>query len=170
MRAWRVFPHRAAWARAPGFDPLDGAGGLVGPGRWHRLGVRMTYASASPSLATLETLVHLVPQRFGERTLVEIDVPDDAIEVVSHAVLVQLLRDAPPGEPEAATRRFGSAWAAEARTLALRAPSVLMPFEENLILNPLHPRMAELRILRREILTLDPRLASSLAARAQPER
>lgn len=166
MRAWRIYPQRATWAQAPDFDPLDGAGGLTSAGRWHHLGTHITYTSASPSLALLETLTHIVPHRFGERTTLELDVPNDTVEEVSHAVLVQLLRNAHTDDPEALTRRFGSAWAKEQRSPLLRVPSIVMPHEHNLLLNPLHPRAPEVRILAREIVTLEPRLASLLVERA----
>ena len=165
MRAWRIYPPRAAWAQAPDFDPLDGAGGLTSAGRWHHLGTRITYPSQSPSLALLETLVHIVPPRFGERTMLEVDVPNNGIEDVSHAALVQLLRNAHADDPEAHTRSFGSAWAKERRSLALRVPSIVMPHEHNLLLNPLHPRASEVRVHAREIVTLDPRLAHQLVER-----
>jgi len=165
VRAWRIYPQRAAWAQAPDFDPLDGAGGLTSAGRWHHLGTRITYTSQSPSLALLETLVHIVPHRFGERTMLEVEVPNDDVEEVSHALLVQLLRDAHADDPEAHTRRFGSAWAKAHRSLALRVPSLVMPHEHNLLLNPLHPRAPEVRVHGREIATLDPRLAHQLVER-----
>lgn len=42
----------------------------------------------------------------------------------------------------AATRAFGDAWVREARTLALRIPSVVVPFGSNFLVNPAHPRFA----------------------------
>lgn len=164
MRAWRIYPHTAPWGGHPDFDPLDGQGGLHGAGRWHHAGTPILYAAASPSLAMLEVLVHLTPVDFGERTLLEIDVPDDiasASEAVGLARLVQLLRDAPEGDLEAKTRDFGTAWAREGRSLALLAPSIVMPHERNVILNPRHPRAPDLEILRSERVTLDPRLLRS---------
>ena len=119
----------------------------------------------APFHERLETLVHIVPQRFGEPTMREVDVPNDGIEEVSHGVLVQLLRDAHGDDPEAHTRRFGSAWAKEQRSLALRVPSIVMAYEYDLLVNPLHPRAPEVRVHGREIVTLDPRLAYQLVER-----
>ena len=157
MRAWRIYDHDAGWARQPDFDPLAGQGGLHGPGRWHHAGTPVLYASAGPSLALLEALVHLHPADFGEQTLLELDLPDDA-ETVGRARLVQLLRDAAAENPETKTRDHGTAWARERRSLALLAPSIVMPHERNVILNPRHPRAGEVRIVRSERITLDPRL------------
>jgi RES domain-containing protein len=50
----------------------------------------------------------------------------------------------------------------EQRSLALVAPSIVMPFESNIIINPLHPQAREIRIVTREVLALDPRLLRNL--------
>lgn len=161
MRVWRIFDPHAAHASRPGYDPLAGEGGLHAPGRWHHRGTPMLYTSASPSLALLETLVHLVPADFGERTLLELEIPAaqaEAAETVTRTRLVQLLRDAPAGDPERETRAYGTAWARSERSLVLWAPSLVMPLEGNAMLNPRHPGMAEVRVVGRERVTLDGRL------------
>src|SRR5690606_8893785 len=116
----------------PNFNPLDGAGGLHGDARWHHRGQPILYTASSPSLALLEILVHIDPRRFQQQTLLRLEIGDD-IEQVTHAQLVQLLRDAPEGDPEARTRDYGTTWLTEKRTLALQVPSLVMPFENNLI-------------------------------------
>lgn len=162
MRAWRIYDHKAPYARQPDFDPLDGAGGLQGHARWHHRGRPILYAASSPSLALLEILVHIDPRRFQQQTLLELELDDDA-ERVTRAQLVQLLRDAPPNDPVARTRDYGTAWLAEKRSLALIVPSLVMPFEDNIILNPQHPAAQSIRITARERITLDERLIKRLA-------
>lgn len=157
MRAWRIYDHRAAYASQPDFDPLDGAGGLHGDSRWHHRGQPILYAASSPSLALLETLVHIDPRRFQQQTLLQLEVGDDA-ERVTRAQLAQILRDAPEHDPVAGTRDYGTAWLAEKRTLVLVVPSLVMPFEDNIILNPQHPLATSIRILVSERITLDQRL------------
>lgn len=44
--------------------------------------------------------------------------------------------------PPSASVRFGTQWARERRTVALRVPSVMIPFESNFVLNPEHPDFA----------------------------
>lgn len=161
MLAWRIFDHAAAYATQPGFDPLDGAGGLQGAARWHHRGHPILYAASNPSLALLEILVHIDPRRFREQTLLRLEFEDD-VERVSRAQLVQLLRDAPAHAPEARTRDYGSAWLREKRSLALVVPSLAMPFDDNVLLNPLHPRAEGIRIAVRERITLDERLVERL--------
>lgn len=161
LRAWRIYPHDAAYARVPGFDPLDGAGGRVAAGRWNNLGLPVIYASVTPSLAALETIANLRhPGLFQERTLLEIEFADDT-ERVSAEQVIRLREDAPPDDPELHTRAYGSAWLREKRSLALLAPSFVLPYDLNILLNPLHPHATTLRIVRQERIRLDSRLVST---------
>ncbi|CAN5844737.1 RES family NAD+ phosphorylase [soil metagenome] len=158
MRVWRIYSHLTPYARRPDFDPLSGAGGVKHAARWHHPGHKVVYTAANASLATLEIVVHVRPDLFGERRLLELEVPEDSLERVSEQAFIQLLRNAPPAEPEAATRTFGSEWLQQRRSLVLEVPSFVMPVERNYLLNPLHPRFQDVTIVRRELVTLDPRL------------
>jgi len=160
LRAWRIYPHTAAYAQAPGFNPLDGAGGRVVANRWNEAGHPVIYASATASLAALETLAHLPrPGGFGERTILEVELPDD-IEEVSLETTLRLREVAPADDPERLTRAYGTTWLIEKRSLALAAPSFVLPYERDILINPLHPAAGGLRILRQERLRLDQRLLS----------
>lgn len=159
MHAWRLYDHQAPHTKLEGFDPLDGRGGLFAPSRWNERGVRMVYASESPSLAVLETLAHLSAQDLDERMLIKIEIPDDAtVEEVRTKHLVQLLRHLPGEHPEMRTREFGSRWAEEQRSYVLRVPSVVMPSETNLLLNPEHAEHAGTRVVSAELFLFDTRL------------
>lgn len=158
MRAWRIYPHNAPYARAADFDPLDGSGGRIAANRWNEPGNPLIYAAANPSLAALEVLAHLArPADFGERTIIEVELPED-IETVSLELLLRLREDAPADDPELLTREFGTRWIHEKRSLALVAPSFVMPFDRNILINPLHERASELNIVRQEKMRLDARL------------
>lgn len=170
MFAWRIYDHQQPYAQAPGFEPLGGAGGLVRSGRWHHKGHPVIYASKNPSLALLEVLVYETSESFRERMLLKISLDAD-VETVSHERLVRRLVDAPPSKPEQLTRDFGSRWLREQRSLALAVPSVVMPFEENLIINPLHPLAAtSLRVARADVIALDQRLVRSLGKGQSPQQ
>lgn len=56
-------------------------------------------------------------------------------------------------------RRIGDAWAAAQASVALSVPSVVVPVERNYLLNPLHPRFAELVIGSPTLFRFDDRLA-----------
>ncbi len=45
------------------------------------------------------------------------------------------------------TAALGQAWLAAGRSLALRVPSVLVPQEYNLLLNPVHPEFREVSLV-----------------------
>ena len=158
MRVWRIYDHKAPYAQKPDFDPLSGAGGLSYAARWNKAGQPILYTAANPSLATLEIIVHTSAELFGERTLLELDLPADSLETVSEQAFIQLLRNAPADDLEQETRTFGTAWLREKRSLILAVPSFVMPIERNYILNPLHPEFEKVEIMRQELVTLDPRL------------
>lgn len=161
MVAWRIYDHHAAHALVRGFDPLGGSGGLHQSARWHHKGRPVLYTSSGPSLALLEVLAHETSASFRERTLLHIEFDDDS-EIVTPQHLIRLLADAPEGDPERLTRDFGTTWLDERRSLALVAPSIVMPYENNVIINPAHPRAESVRVVRSTVITLDRRLVLSL--------
>lgn len=167
MQAWRIYDHHAVHSQAPNFDPLSGSGGLYRSARWHHKGRPVLYAAAAPSVALLEVLVHETSESFRERTLVQLEFEDD-VETVTHQRLLRLLADAPTDKPEQLTRDFGSRWLEEQRSLALLVPSIVMPYENNVIINPASPRAGSLRVVHRDVITLDQRLVRSLGARSAP--
>ncbi len=103
----------------------------------------MIYCSSSLALAAIELFVHLEPAQ----------APDD---------LVSIPATLPDDEPArtirqeelpstwwtdlSATRDLGDAWIRSGSSLALKVPSVPIRPEWNVLVNPLHPRMTELRI------------------------
>jgi|SRR5690606_7073959 len=159
MRAWRLFDHNRDFARRPDFDPLDGEGGIHEAGTWNLQGHRIVYASSTSSLAIIERLVHVTPRAFGEQMLLELEVPDDAIEVVSARQFAQHLRDGRDDSRASDSQRFGTAWLIERRSLALKVPSIPNPYEDNILLNPTHPRIVEVTVSGRHCIRLDGRIA-----------
>ena len=151
MRVWRLCSARHAR------DPLSGRGGLLASGRWHPRGVRIVYTSQSLALAVLEAVVNAgrdgLPQ---DLVRFEIDVPDALPrESVDPAHLSKTWRTYPAPPALAA---FGEAWARELRTAVLQVPSAVIPEESNFLLNPAHPRAAEIRVVTTRPFLFDPRL------------
>lgn len=135
---------------------LNGTGGLYTDGRWHLQGHRIVYTAQSKALAILEKLVHLSRRDFSmEHRCLTLQLPDDGLQEFPSAQL-------PPhwnsrrGPDE--LKELGTRWLLEKKSLALRVPSVLVPGEFNILLNPLHTRMAEVNILKNEPLLFDERL------------
>ena len=154
MLVWRIYDHRAAYTLKSGFDPLDGQGAALYPGRWNRLGVRLLYTSESPVLAMLELLTKLPPSTFGVRLATEIALPNNFILEDAGPGLLAKLYQAEPNDTQAS----GSVWAEETRSLVLRVPSAVLPINYNYLVNPLHPQAKEVRIVRQIEVSLDPRL------------
>lgn len=127
-------------------------------GRWNDPGHPVIYAADSASLAALETITNLRHAGlFGERMILELEMADE-VEFVSFEQVLRLREDAPVQDPEFLTREFGSAWLRERRSLALVVPSFVMPYDMNVLINPLHAAAGSLRVLRQERIRLDGRI------------
>ena len=119
-------------------EALSGEGGLRASARWHTRGRRIVYTATSTPLATLEIAVNLrQPTMIPDYVVVEVTVPDDDIFTVSVADLPAgwNVRDTEP----AVSRAIGDRWLEDEVSLALQIPSVVVPGQNNVLINPLHP-------------------------------
>lgn len=136
---WRI----AAEASSYQANDLSGKGAEITGGRWNAKGTPMLYVATTRSMAYLETVVHLdgsMPLPLN-RYLVSIEVPDDAwtnaavCDPASHVGWDAL----PAGKTSV---DFGTAWAAGMGSLLAKVPSVIIPEEINVLINPRHPDIA----------------------------
>ena len=128
--------HRLVKARRA-IDAFTGAGARNYGGRWNRAGTPMVYAAQSLSLAALETFVHFSGEERGVGFVTfAIDVPDACVEILAARHLPRDWRSEAPG---ATTQALGSAWQQSGRSVALAVPSIIVPSELCLLLNPAHP-------------------------------
>lgn len=149
MHLWRLVAAR----HAP--TAMTGDGAAAFGGRWNPPGRRMVYTADSLALATLEMSVHITGGRV-KYVAIEFEVPDALVD----ALEVDGLKRA-WATNESATRRVGEAWLDSRRSAALSVPSALVDArsgERNVLLNPVHPAVAELRELQRFDVVLDERL------------
>ena len=130
---WRIAVETPAY---PASD-LSGTGARITGGRWNSKGAPVVYCSTSIALATLETVHYL---RGGglpfNRYLVRIAIPD----VVWNA---RQVLDPFPGGWDAipaglSGKRAGDGWIAAGKSALLLVPSVIVPDEYNVLLNPRH--------------------------------
>lgn len=138
MEIWRIC--RARFAA----ESFSGLGARRFGGRWNSPGVPMVYASSSLALAAIELFVHLEPNLQ----------PDDLVSVAATL---------PAGEPTQCLtpdklppnwwtddfeplRSLGDAWIRDKTSLAIRVPSAALRTEWNVLVNPLHPAIAEIKI------------------------
>lgn len=149
---WRIA------VEAPDYTANDmtGTGAKITGGRWNTPGTPMVYCASNIALATLETLSYL---RSGSlpfnRFLVRIDVPDDVW------ALRETLRPLPGGwdaiPSGVASRKAGDIWVTSNRSPLLLVPSVIVPEEHNLLINPAHPEAAKIIAVTVKRWIYDPR-------------
>ena len=145
---WRIASQGLTWKA----NDLSGNGSARYPGRWNSRDRPIVYSSSSIALACLETVVHLAgddPLPFP-RQLVRITIPSHHWQQRKRfAKQDHSGWDSAP-TPEhakdrfAATRAWGDAWLSGLDSLLAEVPSVIVPEETNLLLNPRHPAHGEL--------------------------
>jgi RES domain-containing protein len=109
----------------------------------------------------LEVFVHIPPEQrdeLPELDALRISVPDDASRTEISPRHFETLMDSP--DPLAACQAVGDEWLSQGSDLILQAPSVVIPEEANIMLNPAHPRMQEVTIVTSRRFRFDPRLAA----------
>ena len=133
---------------------MSGEGARIHGGRWNPAGTPAIYLAESRALAALEIMVH-APREvlLLEWCMIRVDVPGEWIEVI----------DAPPegwrNQPVSDTARAeGGAWLQACEAVALRLPSVIIPQEHTLLVNPRHPKAARLEVSEPERFCFDSRL------------
>ncbi len=135
----------------------SGNGAALAGGRWNPPGVRVVYAATSQSLATLEFLVHVdldtaPPNMVRLRLVVP---PDVSCVRAPRSTLPHGWRSYPaPRE----LLDLGRRWVESETSLLLVVPSVVVPEEDNVLINPMHPEMARLQLPTPEPLEFDSRL------------
>jgi RES domain-containing protein len=140
-------------------DDMTGAGAKLMGGRWNEKGVAVVYAAGTRSLACLETIVHLNAGGLPlNRYLVEVTIPGDVWDAREEVDVTRLVGwDARPASRTSIG--FGTEWARSRRTAVLVVPSVVVPEEVNVLVNPLHPSSASLTARKVRLWTYDPRVA-----------
>lgn len=150
IQAWRLSKARYA-------GDLSGVGAARVGQRWNQPGQRAVYLGGTAEITVLETLVHLNGVLSAPLVLCCYALPDDPdlIRRVSLADLPAGWDAIPHGTASAA---FGAAWLRSVAHLVLELPSVVVPQARNLLLNPLHPAIAQVRLLEQVPFRLDQRL------------
>ena len=138
-------------------DDASGLGAKTAGGRWNRKGTAMVYASSSRALSCLETLVHLGSNLPLNRYLVRIDIPMDVWKAASSITADDFVGwDAEPAGK--VSLDIGTEWVESKSSLVLKVPSVVVPEEFNVLLNPAHPDASKLTFTKVRKWLYDPRL------------
>lgn len=153
VHIWRIAVEAPAYAASD----LSGTGARTTGGRWNSKGTPVVYSATNIALATLETIHYLSGGGLPfNRYLVCIDVPDAvwAARQVLHPL---------PGGWDAipagiSARTAGDAWLASGATALLLVPSVIVPDEYNVLINPRHKDAAAIVATTLKRWVYDPRL------------
>jgi len=150
IRAWRLSKARYA-------GDLSGEGAARDGQRWNQRGQRAVYLGLTPEITVLEVLVHLNGVLIAPLVLSAYEVPagPGLICEADPEALPAGWNAIPPGQASAA---FGGDWLRGGEQLGLVLPSVVVPHARNLLLNPLHPAMAQVALVHQEPFRLDERL------------
>ncbi|WP_458098436.1 RES family NAD+ phosphorylase [Roseomonas sp. WA12] len=158
-RVWRIATDAPAYEA----DDLTGTGAKLTGGRWNERDTPAVYAAENRSLACLETMAHLNAGGLPlNRYLVEVAISDEVWEAREEheAAALPVGWDARPSSRTSIG--WGTAWLRSRRTAVLVVPSVIVPEERNVIINPLHPASARIRARKLRLWTYDPRLTKAL--------
>lgn len=136
MKVWRIATDTPTYTA----DDLRGLGAKATGGRWNRAGLPVVYCADSISLAALETLVHLGAGGLPlNRYLVSVEVPAP----VWQRRQILPLPAAPVGWDALPTGKvsldYGDAWLNLQASALLVVPSIVVPEECNILINPQHP-------------------------------
>ena len=139
---------------------FNGEGAAFGGGRWNHRDVPAVYCSTSLALAAFEVLVHVnrTRQKLPPLSAFHALLPKGAVLHVLRA------RDLPspdwrsynPSPRELAV--IGTDWLKAGHGLGLVVPSAALPAARNVILNPAHPQMCDVRTSRPRPFEWDRRL------------
>jgi len=147
MEVYRICKDRYA-------KSLDGEGAFRNGGRWNSKGTRVLYTSGSIALATLEVLVHTdgVPIKKG-MSIIKLSFPTDSI-----CENIELPKGWNHKPAKQATKEIGDAHMKSKKWLAIKVPSIVIEEEFNYLLNPLHERFNEVKIISIKPFNFDSRL------------
>jgi RES domain-containing protein len=151
VRLWRISNHA----------DLQGIGGLRAAARWHSRGRPIVYLAESPPGALIEILVH---QEMPSPSAL----PDTYRLLMIEVDETVMPLECPPLPPDWSsrqdvTRAVGDDWLAQGASALLRVPGAIMPdVYNNVLLNPIHPDIAKIRIVEVRDVSFDPRLFKSI--------
>lgn len=136
------------WYRGAQIQETDkvfsGDGGLYVAGRWNHKGTKAIYCSQTISLFTLEWLSHngLSISVFCYYKF-SIKIPDDLIIQYNISDLPPEWRDTP--SPNSNRDFVAKSFYVPNKYLAMAIPSVMVPEEFNLVINPLHSSFGKVK-------------------------
>jgi len=135
---------------------FSGEGARQHGGRFNRPGTPVVYTAESLPLALVETLTGL--ERYDQLrryVFFRAVLPEALISEVGEENLPNGWDQHPPPSQ---SQRVGDRWAAREESVALKVPSVVVPYSYNYLLNPTHAAFDDIEIGPAEPFPVDQRL------------
>jgi len=152
ITAWRIVKQKQTRVA------FTGEGARRYGGRWNSKGVSVLYVAQSQSLAALEMLVHLGSgELLNYYSAISVSFDEHLVLDVDSASLPKNWKAYPAPKR---LQKIGDVWVSAAKSVVLRIPSVIVPSENNFLLNPAHPDFDKLAIGEPLRFRFDPRLIS----------
>lgn len=139
---------------------LSGKGAELFGGRWNNIGNAMLYTAENVALCLVEIAVHtpygLIPKDY---MLITIEIPDGSLLDLAKEELPADWDSVPNG---AATQAIGDQFIQDNQYLGIRVPSAVVKQENNILLNPAHHLMKEVKVVDVEPFEFDSRMFHAL--------
>ena len=130
--------------------PFDGTGAHKHGSRWVDPGRFVVHAASAYSLAILENIVHWrTPRLIPSLVTVVATIP---ASLKQQTAAIKKLED------QNACRNIGNEWYDKADCAVLWVPSIVSPYEQNVLLNQLHTDFSKIKIETPVKATIDHRL------------
>ena len=140
-------------------DDRDGKGAEITGGRWNRPGTPVLYTATHISLAALETVVHLGLEGLPlNRYLVRIEVPAAVWKARTKMPVSTLGVGWDARSVGKVSLDIGDAWLKAGSSALLEVPSVVVPEESNVLINPKHAHMVQIAATKVRLWQYDARL------------
>ena len=153
MRVWRIYDKGLTLDQT-----ISGWGAFAYGGRWNSEGLYVVYTSECLSLAAFEKLVHIEDEEalITNYLKLSIEIPDELVEEYP-------LEEPPDGWQSLVdntdAQAIGDEWLQNPDApLALKVPSVVIPEESNILVNPKHDLWGRLEISDPSDFNFDSRL------------
>lgn len=134
---------------------ISGKGSSLFPGRWNKKGTPVLYTGINKEIALLENIANTPPMISPGLDILTIEIPDDSITRLEISDLPKNWAQFPP---PTVLSEIGQKWVNEGKTVALEVPSSIIHSSRNIILNCMHPRYREVKILEQKKFFFDSRL------------
>ena len=136
-------------------NDLSGNGAKLYGGRWNSFGLPALYTTEHISLAVLEMLVHIIKfQTPLNYFLITFEIPAlVSLVSIDYKKMKKNWKD-----DSSYLQSMGDAFLTSKQSLVLKVPSAIVEAENNFIVNPAHPDLVKIKILKSENFIFDKRL------------